>query len=333
MMVITSAKAGIEALCRCHPTARRMLDCRRLGGNDLAHRLIVVVGIVSLTGLSLGACGDGGGGAGGAAGNDGGGGGQPPGWEQTPCYQCAAPACEVEQAACNGDPGCAAALACAKACPAAPDGSADPSCLDACPSPMSAAGSEALLSFMDCVATSAAGCPSCGGGQGGGGSCAFDEPVLCEQCDPSTLSDACERCDAENCCTATANIFPPGPGGALGTCWANCPDYACEQACYDMYPEQLVYLGSWIACFEVHCRAPALCSPLADCGTCRATECADELAACYTNPACYQAIACVGNCPGMTCSSACLAEFSDGTVAFEALGACLAMRCLEVCGG
>lgn len=249
----------------------------------------------------------------------------------SPCFACLEQSCAAEQSTCGSDPGCAAFLDCAKSCPTDQSGNVSQACQSACPVGETSSAQAARLALVTCQQGGAGlACKECGFGPDAGGS---SSPALNQQCSPSSLQDACDKCLYGECCESMDAITKPGPTKDLADCWYNCNDYACEVGCYEKYPDGIPAFGGWSACVGVKCAGTGTCpAPGGSCGKCMYQKCGEELANCTTNSECYLARECVGSCSAPECVSTCRDAHPSTLSLFDALAICLQVNCTSACG-
>jgi hypothetical protein len=249
--------------------------------------------------------------------------------------KCVATTCEAQITACNGDPGCAAYLACLDACPVSAGGDADSACVAGCPAVSGSVGT-AARDALDTCRTQAV-CASCGGGTGGtggaGGTCSMS-PALTQQCPASTDPNLCHRCQYEHCCDSVQQVFGGGPATDYANCWLMCPDGdpACVDACKSAYPDGVAGFAEYRACVNFTCSGPGLC-PISTCPTCAYDHCGCEYVACQADAACSSILDCMESCAqSPACIEACLPSTGPGADLAKTYTVCTSQHCLDVCG-
>lgn len=259
------------------------------------------------------------------------------------CDTCDAMACADERSTCASEPDCAAYLDCVGKCAVGADGDAETSCESSCRTGVTSPSGEAALQLLDSCRRSGAGstCTACGrsgeGGAGGQGTCTTPDVVTTQQCAPdTTMGDtACETCQKEHCCDSLDQVLGTGPAGKLADCWLACDDTACENACFDQYPDGVAGFAGYQACISLECLGTGLCaqSPTHQCGLCQYDErCGCEYARCITNDDCFAITRCGDACAGnVTCAKECQDQFPDGKPLAQAFQLCLAQRCPDDC--
>lgn len=247
----------------------------------------------------------------------------------TACFDCARAACDAQRAACVGDPGCTTYLACVEVCPVSAASGVDPACEAACPRGDTSASKAASQALLQCLNTAATGCVECGAGDAGADG--STNPVLNQQCAPTTHADVCNECMWNNCCDSMDAILGGGPATDLANCWQACTDSACEQACYAQYPDGVAGLGGWWACLTVKCMPGGECPAQTTCTACTAEHCGYEFADCEADVECHLIKQCVGWCETTDCAVACPGQHPTASPLWEKYFACVTQRCATDC--
>lgn len=259
------------------------------------------------------------------------GGGGEPSYAESECGECALDACGAAVAECDADPGCAAYLACLKACPVAADGDADPACEAACPVAEGSATAEAVARVRYCRQSGDGGlsCVSCGKIQ-------QTDPCLMQSCGPSEETHSCLKCDDENCCELFDAYSANPEAQALWACMLPCGnDDFCYFDCYEKHPDGVADVGARLSCLAILCGVECG-SAGKPCTDCTLSKCASQEIQCGKNADCFLIRECEAECEligGETgaCIEQCLDEHPNGVEAFYALTACAIEECLDAC--
>lgn len=114
-----------------------------------------------------------------------------------------------------------------------------------------------------------------------------DEPskvdwILNQSCEPRAEPDACDRCEAEKCCNATARTAAPETQ-AYVRCTSDCLNAKktvaeCYTSCDALHPSGTEDFASFFACNVLLCGGADACGdgPRSGCDLCLTTRCLEE---------------------------------------------------------
>jgi hypothetical protein len=154
-------------------------------------------------------------------------------------------------------------------------------------------------------------------------------------CGPSVESNACAKCEDENCCDSYAACHNDSTCGDLLTCLKACAttDTACSNKCYEASTTvPSGELAARLTCLEYKC--PTQCGiTLGACIKCVQTNCQDADLACATNGDCWRIGECEGPCgKDSKCFAACEQKFPGGVSLNHDYLACSLAHCAAECG-
>jgi hypothetical protein len=248
-------------------------------------------------------------------------------WGTSDCGLCVKDRCASQWPACYGDPGCAAHLDCLRACPVASGGDVDLACAASCPIADSTASKHAIDALRYCreLGDAARACTACGKGE----ICA---PELAPTCNPSSETNACWKCEDENCCVTQLRCRDNQACLDVLACLQSCTGDQCFENCYAEHPAGAEDFGAKLGCAANNCFDE--CSGQTDaCSTCLAGNCKCENYACSTNSECRILIECKAECGSdPACWDQCEAAHPAGLKSHQAVLLCGAALCEQECG-
>jgi hypothetical protein len=263
------------------------------------------------------------------------------GFQTSDCGVCVAQACQQQIQACSNDPSCTARYACLLSCPTAMNGDADPTCEARCPSVSGATGMLAAQELADCrVRGAGALCAACGHlPKDDGGT---QNPILNQQCPPSTETNPCWKCEAEHCCNTEQACLADADCQTLKKCISGCQNAdggadgmdACSYACWQSAPRPAAAkLAAIETCVVVFCNGASLCGPLDDCSSCDVQQCLNTFVACKSDLDCNLIGTCIGACPFADgpCIDNCVQTHPNGAKLFDDEFVCSTSRCAQQC--
>lgn len=162
-------------------------------------------------------------------------------------------------------------------------------------------------------------------------------PLLTQSCPGSQETNACWKCEDENCCDTYAACSNNSACQDLKNCVRNCENAADYNQCTsDCENQNLNGLQDWLnrmACVEVLC--PVVCSEAsAACHLCYVDACANDMSLCLANHACAQAWRCMGGCADddTACWDNCAAQYPTGQAVIMNFITCVDQHCASDCG-
>jgi hypothetical protein len=165
---------------------------------------------------------------------------------------------------------------------------------------------------------------------------------LSQVCPPSSETEECPRCVRNRCCetgdrrgTAAGKalrdcIYPELPDGAPLPC-----DDACQTACFEQAPNEIVPFFDHLGCAFHYCQAECDDSDAAvhPCLVCAEAKCLEDSQASARSREALLLGTCDGECPkyDTACLKVCSDRYPKGVALREKLLACKLARCTDEC--
>ncbi|HVY49125.1 MAG TPA: hypothetical protein VHB21_24715 [Minicystis sp.] len=270
------------------------------------------------------------------SGGGGGAGGASSGFGSSACGTCAVDACKTYVDACKSDPQCPAYLDCLLACPPAKDGpNVDPACAAQCDTGTSSESKRAAADVLACITVGdgATQCAPCGS------QIVVTANRMPETCPASTEPDACNKCEAEQCCNELDPCTSsPSACADYVDCYTTCAqgggtEGACLSQCAASNASGEAQFASLFACNQYWCES---CKSIDACAQCGHATCKGQTNALMSDPQGFLLYFCFSDClqAGGTvtgCENTCFADHMQQRDLFDAYEECVLVGCKDAC--
>lgn len=239
------------------------------------------------------------------------------------CAACVTVVCSQEVDACAAEPECGPYLSCVFDCPTSEMGDVDAACESACDLGKGSVYHEVREALVACRVLGAGSACS---------ACRDVSWIVDQQCDDSSETDACARCEEERCCQTMGEAKANPEAEAFIQCMLGCFDANgdhCEEACAALHPDGVAAFVRRLACAMVRCLDE--CEATWPCQVCTGDRCAIEYVALVGDPVGYLLNGCIAACDDSSCAEACMATHPTAVPMLDALVACTEAKCPDVC--
>lgn len=165
-------------------------------------------------------------------------------------------------------------------------------------------------------------------------------PIV-QACNPDASENTvCRTCRARKCCESYATVFATDAGDTIADCTIACvnahddagtPREPCYAKCFADTPSMKRPFVDHMACLLQNCAVECGDGSNA-CTDCVGLHCAAERAACGTNPDCFLAQTCLGDCNGnASCAQGCVTKYSSVKTLLDTEGTCSISHCKSEC--